>query len=130
MFFFFFSLVKALAQCSTYLKDLNAVREAVFDTTYGAKLVHSEQLADTAAIASEEAAEQYGLQILERDIHDKERGVNIQRYLILARYATLPSHFKNSLCALSLLFVSLFFFFLKPNYVVIILVGCVHATQT
>jgi arogenate/prephenate dehydratase len=75
----------ALAQCSTYLKDLNAVREAVFDTAYGAKLVHSEQLADTAAIASEEAAEQYGLQVLEKNIHDKERGVNIQRYLILAR---------------------------------------------
>ena len=64
------------------------MREAVFDTAYGAKLIHSNQLTDTAAIASKEAAGQYGLKILEKDIHDKERGDNIQRYLILARYVT------------------------------------------
>ena len=75
----------ALAQCSTFLKDFNAVREAVFDTAFGAKMIKTDGLANTAAIASEEAATQYGLQVLEKDIHDKERGENIQRYLILAR---------------------------------------------
>ena len=38
-----------------------------------------------------EAAEHFGLQILDEDIHDKERGENIQRYLLLARSA-IPSH--------------------------------------
>jgi len=75
----------ALAQCSTFLKGLDAVREAVYDTAYGAKLIKSENLSDTAAIASAEAAQTYGLKVLERDIHDKTRGENITRYIILAR---------------------------------------------
>ncbi len=75
----------ALAQCSTFLKEVDAVREAVYDTAYGAKVIKSESLEDTAAIASSEAAAKYGLKVLEKNIHDKERGENIQRYLILAR---------------------------------------------
>ena len=67
------------------------VREAVFDTAYAAKRIRDEKMEDAAAIASKEAAEHFGLQILDEDIHDKERGENIQRYLLLARSA-IPSH--------------------------------------
>ena len=81
---------KALAQCSNFLKGLDAVREAVFDTAYGAQLVKSENLADTAAIASAEAAEAYGLKVLERDIHDKTRGQNVTRYASLYSPPSLP----------------------------------------
>lgn len=75
----------ALAQCSTYLKKTSVVREAVFDTAHAAKRIRDEKMENAAAIASKEAAEHFGLKILDEDIHDKERGENIQRYLLLAR---------------------------------------------
>ncbi|QDZ20790.1 arogenate dehydratase/prephenate dehydratase [Chloropicon primus] len=75
----------ALAQCSTLLKDLGVVREAVFDTAFSAKRIKDEMLMDCAGIASKEAAEHFGLEVLSEDVHDKERGVNVQRYLLLAR---------------------------------------------
>lgn len=75
----------ALAQCSTLLKGMGSVREAVFDTAYAAKVIKAEGKTDAAAIASKEAAEEFGLEVLAEDVHDKERGQNIQRYLLLAR---------------------------------------------
>jgi len=69
------------------LKKTSVVREAVFDTAHAAKRIRDEKMENAAAIASKEAAEHFGLKILDEDIHDKERGENIQRYLLLARSA-------------------------------------------
>ena len=64
---------------------MGAVREAVFDTAFAAKRIQQMELANVAAICSKEAAELCGLNVIEEDVHDKERGQNIQRYLLLAR---------------------------------------------
>jgi len=82
-----FSHPQAFAQCSSFLSHHldAAVREAVFDTAFGAKRIAESRSKDTAAIASRKAAELYGLEVIEADIHDKERGQNMTRYIILSR---------------------------------------------
>jgi len=66
-----FSHPSALEQCEELLDSLEVERVAVHDTAGAARVLSEEKKQGTAAIASEEAATLYGLEILARDIEDR-----------------------------------------------------------
>lgn len=74
----------AIRQCSDYLHHLSGVeiRESD-DTAYSAKKVADKKLQDTAAIANEQAAKKFGLEILEKRIETHKK--NFTRFLILSK---------------------------------------------
>src|SRR3954447_6349180 len=76
-----YSHPQALAQCERYLKDLGVTVEAVYDTAGGAKLVSEQKLAGAAALASQRAAEGFGLEVLQDAVQDYE--FNITRFAII-----------------------------------------------
>lgn len=65
-----YSHSQALDQCSEFLDSLEVERVAVHDTAGAARKVAEEKRPGTAAIASAEAAELYGLVIAASDIED------------------------------------------------------------
>ncbi|XP_055835422.1 arogenate dehydratase 3 [Solanum dulcamara] len=81
---------QALAQCELTLTklSLNVAREAVDDTAGAAEYIASNNLRDTAAIASARAADLYGLQILAEGIQDDSS--NVTRFVMLAREPIIP----------------------------------------
>ncbi|AAF18250.1 Arogenate dehydratase/prephenate dehydratase 6 [Arabidopsis thaliana] len=81
---------QGLAQCEHTLTKLglNVAREAVDDTAGAAEFIASNNLRDTAAIASARAAEIYGLEILEDGIQDDVS--NVTRFVMLAREPIIP----------------------------------------
>jgi prephenate dehydratase len=79
-----FSHPQPLGQCRKFL--INRLPTAQVRTTYstaGAAEEVSKRQGDSAAIASEAAAEAYGLDILESDIHDCDN--NYTRFVVIAR---------------------------------------------
>jgi prephenate dehydratase len=74
----------AIRQCADFLNGLTNVqiRESD-DTALSAKRVKDLGLKDTAAIANEQAAKKFGLQILEKRIETHKK--NFTRFLILSR---------------------------------------------
>jgi prephenate dehydratase len=81
---------QALGQCLEYLKAEGIKPEAVFDTAGGVKMLKESGALDTAAIASQRAAELYGLQILEEDIEDNPE--NYTRFLSIATDTVQPGN--------------------------------------
>ncbi|PHU03742.1 Arogenate dehydratase 5, chloroplastic [Capsicum chinense] len=81
---------QALAQCELTLTKLglNVAREAVDDTAGAAEYISSNNLRDTAAIASARAADLYNLQILSSGIQDDSS--NVTRFVMLAREPIIP----------------------------------------
>jgi len=77
----------AIRQCSDYLHRLNGIeiRESD-DTAYSAKKVADKKLKDTAAIANEQAAKKFGLEILEKRIETHKK--NFTRFLVLTKRST------------------------------------------
>ena len=81
-----YSHPQALAQCERFLRSLPGVAvEATYDTAGSAKLVKEKGLKDAAAIASERAAQVFGLEILKPEIQDFSD--NITRFLLVSRNA-------------------------------------------
>ena len=81
-----YSHPQALAQCERFLRSLPGVAvEATYDTAGSAKLVKEKGLKDAAAIASERAAQVFGLEILKPEIQDFSD--NITRFLLVSRTA-------------------------------------------
>ena len=81
-----YSHPQALAQCERFLRSLPGVSvEATYDTAGSAKLVKEKGLKDAAAIASERAAQVFGLEILKPEIQDFSD--NITRFLLVSRMA-------------------------------------------
>jgi prephenate dehydratase len=79
-----YSHPQALAQCERFLRDLPNVRvNPTYDTAGSAKLIREQGLEDAAAIASERAAEVFGLERLRSDIQDYSD--NITRFLLIGR---------------------------------------------
>jgi prephenate dehydratase len=76
---------QALAQCQRYLNRHGLKSEPTFDTAGAARDLANNQEAGLAAIASQLAAELYGLEILDRDIQDFT--FNYTRFFVLAREA-------------------------------------------
>ena len=77
------SHVQALGQCRKNLRAMGLAREPFADTAGSAKYVAAKGDNSIAGIASELAAEVYGLKIVRRDIQDE--GNNTTRFVILSR---------------------------------------------
>jgi prephenate dehydratase len=79
-----YSHEQALAQCQTFLGNLNGVQsEIVYDTAGAVAMVKSEGNDSDAAIAPAQAARDHGMQILAEDIQSDEE--NYTRFLVLSR---------------------------------------------
>ncbi len=76
---------QALAQCQRYLSRHGLEAEPAFDTAGSARDLVANPEPGVAAIASQLAAELYGLEIIDRGIEDFE--FNYTRFFILAREA-------------------------------------------
>jgi len=75
---------QALAQCESFLRGLpNIEIVATYDTAGSARANREQGLTDTAAVASERAAEIFGLAVLQSAIQDYRD--NITRFLLVAR---------------------------------------------
>lgn len=87
----------AIRQCTEFLQQLPgiSVRESE-DTALSAQRIRDKHLTDVAAIANAQAAEKFGLQILERRIETHRK--NFTRFLVLTRSRTeVPASNKASL---------------------------------
>jgi prephenate dehydratase len=73
----------ALQQCAKFLDRLGVVSESFHDTAGAAQAVARDGDPAIAAIASEDAAREYGLVVLARDIADHPR--NLTRFLLIGR---------------------------------------------
>ncbi len=74
---------QALAQCQRYLERHGLEPEPAFDTAGSARDLAADPSPGTAAIASELAAELYGLEIIDRNVEDFP--FNYTRFFLLAR---------------------------------------------
>jgi prephenate dehydratase len=82
-----YSHPQALAQCDRFLRALKGVEVvATYDTAGSARLIRDRGLANAAAIASERAAEVFGLEVIRAGIQDFAD--NITRFLVLGRTST------------------------------------------
>lgn len=77
----------AIRQCSDFLQKLDhiVIRESE-DTALSAKKLRAHNLKDVAAIANAQAAEKFGLKVLERGIETHKK--NFTRFLILSKART------------------------------------------
>jgi chorismate mutase/prephenate dehydratase len=78
-----YSHPQALAQCRSFLERLNCELIPTYDTAGSVKLIKEKKLTNAAAIASEKAAELYGMKILARDIADNPE--NYTRFFVLSK---------------------------------------------
>ncbi|MFB3888505.1 MAG: prephenate dehydratase [Candidatus Bathyarchaeia archaeon] len=78
-----YSHPQALAQCRTFLEELGRELIPTYDTAGSVKLLKDRGMWDAAAIASERAANLYGMQILAEDIADNPE--NYTRFFVLSR---------------------------------------------
>jgi prephenate dehydratase len=73
---------QALAQTKKFLDQLRIPIEDFYDTAGAAKWVSRQKRTDVAAIASQRAAERYGLVILKEDIESDP--TNTTRFVIIS----------------------------------------------
>ncbi len=81
---------QALGQCAGYLRSRGIKAEQVYDTAGSVKMLKESGAKDTAAIASQRAAELYGMQILEEGIEDNAE--NYTRFLVIGREPVIPTN--------------------------------------
>jgi prephenate dehydratase len=82
-----YSHPQALAQCDRFLRGLKGVEVvATYDTAGSAKLIRDRALASAAAIASERAAQLFGLDVVKAGIQDFAD--NVTRFHVLGRSST------------------------------------------
>ncbi len=79
---------QALGQCQTFIERHGFETIEAVNTAVAAKLVAESGKRDIAAIASAEAAEEYGLKILESHINDS--GLNTTRFAVFAPAMKAP----------------------------------------
>lgn len=79
----------ALAQCRDKMRQHNLTPVTVHDTAGAAQLVAEQQKPEQAAIASQLAAETYGLDVLVADMRDAEH--NTTRFVVLSRKEQVPA---------------------------------------
>ena len=87
------SHVHAIPQCKKYIEKLGLISHVVADTAKGASDIKKWNDKTQAAIASELAAEIYGLDILQRDIQDAEH--NTTRFLVFSRNNDVPERLEG-----------------------------------
>jgi prephenate dehydratase len=88
---------QALAQCAGYLKSLPGIKvEPVYDTAGSVKIIRSQNDPSLAAIASLQAANNFGMQVLAEHIEDNQ--ANFTRFLVVSTEPVHPvSHAKTSI---------------------------------
>jgi chorismate mutase/prephenate dehydratase len=84
-----YSHPQALAQCRKFLEKLGCRLISTFDTAGSVKMIKEEGLKDAGAIASERAAEIYGMKVLAREIGDTPN--NYTRFFVLSKQDSPPS---------------------------------------
>jgi prephenate dehydratase len=78
-----YSHPQALAQCRNFVAGLGAEPRVAYDTAGSVKMIKDEGLVAAGAIASEKAAEIYGMKILRKGIEDYGR--NFTRFLVISK---------------------------------------------
>lgn len=80
---------QALAQCRGYLNRRfpEAELRTTGSTSHAAKL--AQEFSEMAAIADAEAAERYGLSVIERDVQDSDQ--NVTRFVVVGRESPEPT---------------------------------------
>lgn len=78
-----YSHPKALAQCESFLRETDAEIIPTYDTSGSAKMIKEAKLKNCAAIASEQAAAIYELEILARNIESTSN--NYTRFFIISK---------------------------------------------
>jgi len=78
-----YSHPQALAQCRSYLKAMGWEAVPYYDTAGSVKMLKESKVKDAAAIASELAAEIYGMKVLRRGIEDFIS--NYTRFLVIGK---------------------------------------------
>jgi prephenate dehydratase len=79
-----YSHPQALAQCEQFLRSMPQIEVvATYDTAGSAKMIREGGLRDAAAIASERAAQVFGLTVLKSGIQDYDD--NITRFLLIGK---------------------------------------------
>lgn len=84
-----YSHPQALAQCSNFLEKLGCEIIPTYDTAGSVKIIKEKNTIDVAAIASERAAEIYGMKILARDIADMPD--NYTRFFVISKEDAKPT---------------------------------------
>lgn len=79
---------QALGQCAEYLRSHGILPQPSYDTAGSVKALKEAPSPDTAAIASRQAAELYGMQVLEEGIEDNPE--NYTRFLVIALEPARP----------------------------------------
>ena len=88
---------QALAQCNQYITSHQYVRREYSNTATAGKFISETAPPHTAAICSEQAAQKYGLHILDRDIQDAK--FNRTRFIAISRTLYTPEDAnKISIC--------------------------------
>jgi len=77
-----YSHPKALAQCEKFLSEIDAEIVPTYDTSGSAKMIKDAKLKNCAAIASERAADIYGLEIMARNIESTKN--NYTKFFIIS----------------------------------------------
>lgn len=83
-----YSHPQALAQCRGYLTSLGVAVELTYDTAGSVKMIREKGLRHAAAVASEKAANIYGMKILAKGIEDY--GHNYTRFLVISTRESPP----------------------------------------
>ena len=78
-----YSHPQALAQCRKFLEKLDCRLISTFDTAGSVKMIKEEGLKNAAAIASERAAQIYGMNVLVKEIGDTPN--NYTRFFVLSK---------------------------------------------
>ncbi len=84
-----YSHPQALGQCRSYLEKHPWEIIPAYDTAGSVKFIKEKQLLNAAAIASEKAADLYGMKIVARDIADNPS--NYTRFLVLSHEDAAPT---------------------------------------
>ena len=84
-----YSHPQALAQCRSFLEDFGRELVPTYDTAGSVKMLKEKGLDNAAAIASERAANFYGMQILANDIADNPE--NYTRFFVLSKEDAAPT---------------------------------------
>lgn len=88
---------QGLSQCSEYIEAHRLEAVEYSNTAAAAQYVAAQHPAGTAAICSEEAAGQYGLEVVEKGIQNEKN--NTTRFIVISKEAVLPEDAgKISLC--------------------------------
>lgn len=85
-----YSHPQALLQCSNFLSAMNLQPVSYFNTAGAAKMVAQEKDKTIAAIASEDTARQYGLDVLAKNIQNAQN--NSTRFIAVSKKLIIPEN--------------------------------------